>query len=117
MPGDLLLIGRSKEHAILAAAHLIFKSTSSLLQVHVAAIGVCVSIRGAGGAIADEAVTVVRDVAREKARTLGLDVAILTANVHTENSPSESLVLRAGFEPLSVPSGSYQQWVSRVAVD
>lgn len=81
-----------------------------------AAIGVSVSVRGADGAIADEALTVICDMARQTARSMALGVVVITGNIHTANHPSESLVIRAGFEPLSTPNSEYQQWISRLVV-
>lgn len=113
--GDILLVGRSAAHAVVAAAHLVFDRAPSLLDAHIACLGVDVSARGQGGAIANETLAAIIEVAIESAQGLGIDVAI-TADIHTSNRPSESLAERAGFEPQSVPLSEYQSWIFRPAV-
>lgn len=110
--GDILLVGRSANQEVVAAAHLVFDRAPSLLEAHIACLGVDVSVRGRGGAIATEMLAVVTEVAIEKAQDLGLDVAI-TADIHTNNRPSELLAERAGFEPQALPLSEYQSWLFR----
>ena len=94
----------------MAAIHLIIDKTSSLLQVFVASIAVCTDVRGRGGVIANEALSLVLDVAREKAIELELSEIVITGKIHTQNGASEALFARGGFEPVSVPTGLYQVW-------
>jgi hypothetical protein len=53
--GELLLVGRSKDTAIAAAAHLMFMPISSGTETFIAAVAVTRKLRGKGEAIADEA--------------------------------------------------------------
>ncbi|MEU1952323.1 hypothetical protein [Nocardia rhamnosiphila] len=116
--GQLLLAGRdSISDRIVAAAHLIpDRSSSTTLVVRIAAIGVCTTVRGQGGKVADRTLDEVRRVIFADAQKLGVGVAVATANIHTHNRPSQLLFERAGFEPLSIPApdSDYQGWVYRV---
>ncbi|MBO0855116.1 MAG: hypothetical protein J2P18_15290 [Nocardia sp.] len=114
--GDLLVVGRDEsENEIVAAAHLLFDSSDTeLVAVHIAAIAVGLAVRGCGGIVADMALGQVRSCVVERAESLGLGCAVVTASIHRLNRPSELLFERAGFEPMSVPVGDYQQWVTRI---
>ncbi|WP_280200791.1 hypothetical protein [Nocardia cyriacigeorgica] len=114
--GDLLLIGRDvPENGIVAAVHLIFDcSEPEIVAAHIAAIGVCQTVRGRGGVVADSALREARGCIAECAVSLGRAVAVATASIHRHNRPSELLFDRAGFEPMSVPVGDYQQWACRI---
>ncbi|GAA2531645.1 hypothetical protein GCM10010409_01460 [Mycolicibacterium diernhoferi] len=111
--GDLLLVGRTDDQTIVAAAHLIFDTAPPLMEVHIGCLAVSVSVRGQGGSVANEALAVATELALEQASSSGLD-AVLTATIHTKNRPSELLAARAGFEPLSVPTNDYQSWALRL---
>lgn len=114
--GDVLLVGRDMpENGIVAAAHLIFDcSEPELVAAHIAAIGVCQTVRGRGGVVADMALCAVRGCIAEYAASVERAVAVATASIHRHNRPSELLFERAGFEPISVPVGEYQQWACRI---
>jgi hypothetical protein len=112
--GQLLLVGYSDEAAIAAAAHLIFEPLSAGMRTHIASVAVSTNARGKGGSIADEALALISEVACERANAVGGEFALVTGQIHRENRPSEALFIRSGFEPYSVPSGDYQQWVIRL---
>lgn len=112
--GALLLIGRSADDAIAAAAHLMFQQYSTVTETFIAAVGVTTSLRGQGGAIADEALAIIFEVARERAASDGSESALVAGNIHVQNQPCEALVIRSGFEPYSVPHGDYQRWTIRL---
>ena len=111
--GELLLVGRLEDQTIVAAAHLMFTPLTAGVQTHIASVAVDTNVRGQGGAIANEVLLVIFETAREHAAMVG-ELALVTGKIHNENRPSEALFVRAGFEPYSVPSGDYQQWVIRL---
>jgi hypothetical protein len=112
--GELLLVGRSADTAIAAAAHLIFTPLSTGTETFIAAVAVSTNFRGQGGAIADEALVVICEVACERAASDGGELALVTGKIHNQNQPSEALCVRSGFEPYLVPQGDYQPWVLRL---
>jgi hypothetical protein len=112
--GELLLVGRPEGTSIAAAAHLMFTPISSGTETFIAAVAVTTHLRGKGGAIADEALAVICEVACERAASDGGEFALVTGKIHNENRPSEALVVRSGFEPYSVPQGDYQLWAIRL---
>lgn len=111
--GELLLVGRL-DTAIAAAAHLIFTPLSAGKETHIASVAVSTNARGQGGAIADEALSVICEVAYEQAAMAEGNTALVTGKIHNQNRPSEALFIRAGFEPYSVPRGNYQSWVIQI---
>jgi GNAT superfamily N-acetyltransferase len=108
-PGELLLVGRQHEE-IVAAAHLHFDEAPTLLATFIVVLAVSRAVRGIGGAVAGEALDVVKQEAMARARSRGVAHALLTGNIHHENAPSRRLVERAGFEPHGAPVGEYQGW-------
>ncbi|MQY18393.1 hypothetical protein [Nocardia macrotermitis] len=113
--GSLLVVGRSVSSAeILAVAHVIPEASESYFSAYIAAIGVSRVARGQGGGIADRTLAEVRTVVLESARGSEAMAVLATANIHTANLSSQRLFERSGYEPRSVPSGEYQQWVCRL---
>ena len=114
--GDLLMVGRhTADEQIVAAAHLMLDQKSpSPFTAHIAAIGICTTVCGQGGKVADSTLVEVCSTVVDRARGSGIDIAVATANIHVRNLSSQSLFERNGFEPVSVPSGDYQQWICRL---
>ncbi|WP_216896063.1 hypothetical protein [Nocardia alni] len=113
--GSLLVVGWSESsNEILAMAHLVPEVSAIVFSAHVAAIGVSRVVRGQGGKVADRTLEEVRSVVLETARDSKATAVLATANIHTRNFPSQRLFERAGYEPRSVPSGEYQQWICRL---
>lgn len=114
--GELLLLGCAEDGEARAAIHLMFEISAKVLGVFVASIAVCTSVRGKNGMIANEALLLVHEEARDKANRSCVETVVITGNIHTENRPSEQLFSRAGFEPLSIPNGPYQTWAKQLSV-
>jgi hypothetical protein len=112
--GELLLVGRSEDTAIAAAAHLAFTPLSTGTETFIKAVAVTTNLRGRGGAIANEALAVICEVAGERAASDGSEFVLVTSKIHKHNQPSEALVIRSGFEPYSVPQGDYQLWTRQL---
>lgn len=110
-PGDLVLVGSTDGHEVVAAVHLQFDARPHVLEVFVAALGVAGSVQHQGGVVADAAMAAVSREAVIRAAALGPSVAVITGKIHLANVPSQRLVQRAGFEPQGPPVGPYQPWV------
>ncbi|WP_194829009.1 hypothetical protein [Nocardia sp. XZ_19_231] len=114
--GNLLVVGRQGGgDQIVAVAHLTFDETlPSVFAAHIAAIGVCLSVRGQGGKVADRCLAEACVVIAARAREGGNGTVLVTANIHIQNGPSQLLFERAEFEPFSIPRGDYQQWIRQL---
>ncbi|MFE3322011.1 hypothetical protein [Nocardia sp. NPDC059195] len=113
--GNLLVVGRRGGGEIVAVAHLTFDETlPSVFAAHIAAIGVCLSVRGQGGKVADRSLAESCSVIAAMARERGKGAVLVTANIHIQNGPSQLLFERAEFEPVSIPRGDYQQWIRQL---
>lgn len=112
-PGDVLLLGE-EEHNILAAIHVQFDATDTLLAVYLAAGAVTIDVRRQGGIIADEMLAEVHSLANSTATDRSLTHVVLTGKIHVANHASQRMVERAGFEPVDLPAEDYQTWSLRL---
>lgn len=107
--GDVLLVGENGV-TISACAHMKLTPIDDSLEVFIAVAAVNISIRGHGGAVADELLSRCIDAGRKRASEMGRARLIVTGNIHVENFPSQRMVIRAGLEPVGLPVGDYQRW-------
>lgn len=117
-PSEVALVARSSHTCpVLGAIWLQFPSASDHGQsVFLAAAGVTLSMRGAGGHVADQLVAGAIAIGMERAKAAGHSQLVATGKIHLQNLASQRMVERAGFEPLGV-SGDYQLWGLIVPVE
>ncbi|NED95693.1 hypothetical protein G1H11_10250 [Phytoactinopolyspora alkaliphila] len=114
--GDALLVGRDNARDIAAAVHVVYDDDSDLLVAYINALGAAMSHRTQGGATADEALRIVQQTAAEEAKNRRCSTLLLTGKIHRHNLASQYACLRAGLEPMGLPSGDYQAWVLHAAL-
>lgn len=100
---------RFRDGPIQAAAWLHFHHTE-LPTAFLTAGAVDVTLRGTGGAVADELVNRALNSAVHNLEHFGTDRILVHGNVHTCNTASAELLTRHGFDPVGAPTEEFQQW-------
>lgn len=106
---ELVLVGMQGDE-IIAAARLQFESVDDILQVFVAAIGVALPWRHQGGGLADRTLAKIHAEGAARATDVGCAHLVLTGKTHWNNTASQRMLQRAGWEPYGSPTGDYQLW-------
>src|SRR5699024_10886820 len=108
--GHTIVVGRDGDHdgPIRAAAWLQFHHTE-LPAAFLAAGAVDITLRGKGGAVADELVTRALSSAVQHLERFDTDRILIHGNVHTHNTASADLLTRNGFEPVGLPTEEFQE--------
>lgn len=109
--GHTIVVGRdsNRDGPIQAAAWLQFHHTE-LPTAFLTAGAVDVTLRGTGGAVADELVNRALNSAVHNLEHFGTDRILVHGNVHTCNTASAELLTRHGFDPVGAPTEEFQQW-------